>query len=422
MVLTSSAACPRRARRAPQDEELEKACEACGRASARFALRRRLQHLPRVLVLHLQRFGVHGTVIKKRQDPVACPPMMDLGALQSRCARPPVAMKADAARGSLPARSACVRRWDEAAHRGPPLADVSNLWHHITPAQSTSGRPPAGPGSGDVGGSPMAADCNSGDDGDEDMELAIALSVEEDHVTACNACRLVLCRDRKLCGRSAQRGAQRQGPMMDDNSMRECKLVQQRRGAVQHTPLKEDDSSGDEPAHKDQVAAPRCRYHLHAIVSHLGSQPSIGHFVVDVYDAEYNQWMHHNDSMVQVVPASSIFSQQKGSEGYLYFYIHEDFANISKAPMLRPSSKLVNNGKAHGQEYGQKERCDCVVPVEEVEEERPNGSINIEDEVAGLVTGGIIDGTTKPGTNGQQACQDRRREKEFTSIDVDASV
>eukprot|EP00850_Spirogloea_muscicola_P022667 SM000306S11740 [mRNA] locus=s306:125279:128927:+ [translate_table: standard] len=400
MALTSSASCPTPH---PTSSAGRGAGEgACGRAAARFALRRRVQRLPRVLVLHLQRFGVHGTVIEKRQDPVACPPMLDLGALQSTCARSPVAMKADGARGSQVAGCAggtLPRRWDQAAHRGPPLADVSNLWHHITAAQSPPGRPPTEWGSGDAGGSPMVADCSSGNDEDEDMELAIALSVEDAH----------------HCERIALGGAQRQGPMMDDNSTHKCKLVHQRRGAVQHTPMKEDDSSDDEPAHKDQVAAARCRYHLHAIVSHLGSQPSVGHFVVDVYDAERDQWMHHNDSVVQVVPASSIFSQQKGSEGYLYFYIHEDFANISQAPMLRPSGKLVNIGKAHSQEYGKKERCGSAVPVEEVEEERSYGSINIEDEVAGLVTGGIIDGTTKSRTNGQQACQGRRRESEVTS-------
>eukprot|EP00850_Spirogloea_muscicola_P020704 SM000224S07092 [mRNA] locus=s224:26816:30414:- [translate_table: standard] len=396
MALTSSARCPRRARRAPQDEELEKACEGCGCASAGFALRRCMQRLPRVLVLQLQRFGVHGNVIEKRQDPIACPPMMDLSALQSRCARPPVAMKADGAPWSPDVLAApCPpRQWDEAAYRGPPLADVSNLWHHITAAQSPSGRSTAEWGSGDAGGSPMAADCSSGDDDDEDMERAIALSVE----------------DAQLCQRSALGGAQRQGPMMDDNLTRECKLVHQRRGAVQHTPMEEDDSSDDEPAQQDQVAAARCRYHLHAIVSHLGSQPSIGHFVVDVFDAERDQWMHHNDSVVQVVPASSIFSQQKGSEGYLYLYIHEDFARISQVPMRRPRGKHVNNGKAHGQEYCKKERCDSFVPVEKVEEERSNGSINIEDEVAGLVTGGVVNGATKARTNGQQACQDRRRE------------
>ena len=68
-------------------------------------------------------------------------------------------------------------------------------------------------------------------------------------------------------------------------------------------------------------AGDAARYELHSVVSHLGAHATSGHYIADVFDAEQQCWVRHNDSHVSVLRKGSVFSPAAQSDAYLLVYV-----------------------------------------------------------------------------------------------------
>lgn len=67
-------------------------------------------------------------------------------------------------------------------------------------------------------------------------------------------------------------------------------------------------------------------YNLLSIIHHIGSSPSHGHYVTDVYKADGHVWTHHDDSKVTTYrePTEQFLkSGQKRKTAYLLFYVND---------------------------------------------------------------------------------------------------
>uniref|UniRef100_A0A7S1I6X6 Ubiquitin carboxyl-terminal hydrolase n=1 Tax=Eutreptiella gymnastica TaxID=73025 RepID=A0A7S1I6X6_9EUGL len=84
-------------------------------------------------------------------------------------------------------------------------------------------------------------------------------------------------------------------------------------------------------------------YHLFAVVIHVGSGPSMGHYVCMV--KSHDHWLLFDDDIVEHIPESTIRSVFGVSQdfsgvtqtGYLLFYSLNDCATRSDAPVMSPS-------------------------------------------------------------------------------------
>jgi len=82
------------------------------------------------------------------------------------------------------------------------------------------------------------------------------------------------------------------------------------------------------PAHgsKPEVVVagpPKWQYRLHSVVKHLGSSPSAGHYIADVFRFDAGGWWRYDDSQVDQTSEERVLRGSGRREGYIFTYVHQ---------------------------------------------------------------------------------------------------
>jgi ubiquitin C-terminal hydrolase len=87
-------------------------------------------------------------------------------------------------------------------------------------------------------------------------------------------------------------------------------------------------------------------YSLQSIVQHRGAAAAFGHYITDikqnhVFNPQKN-WLRYDDQFVKEIPAETALRQSE-SEGYIFFFVHQDLLSIDQLPLNQDNNSDNNN-------------------------------------------------------------------------------
>jgi len=68
---------------------------------------------------------------------------------------------------------------------------------------------------------------------------------------------------------------------------------------------------------------PKWQYRLHSVVKHLGSSPTAGHYIADVFRFDAGGWWRYDDSQVNQISEERVLGGSGRREGYIFTYVHQ---------------------------------------------------------------------------------------------------